>query len=158
MCYLNKGVLIFLDCQKQNNRREIMLPAHSVFSGPSIFFLRCPIATITGMCLSCPAWQCLTCAALILPQAHSMCLNTLQPHENVLTQLSQRTQWLWSSIPVTLLSNTPRFMLRIFFHHISQNYRTGQVGKDHMGPCSPTSLLKQGHSRAHCQGLHPEGS
>lgn len=39
----------------------------------------------------------------------------------------------------------------------SQTHRTDQVGRDHRVSSGPTSLLKEGHPREHCPGLHPDG-
>lgn len=40
----------------------------------------------------------------------------------------------------------------------SQNYSMDQVRRDHCGSFGSNCLLKHGHHRAHCSGLHPEGS
>lgn len=37
-------------------------------------------------------------------------------------------------------------------------HRMGWVGREHSGSSGPTSLPKQGHSRVHGTGLHPDGS
>lgn len=39
----------------------------------------------------------------------------------------------------------------------SDNYRVGQVERDHSGSSGPTSRLKQDHPRVHGRGLHPDG-
>lgn len=39
-----------------------------------------------------------------------------------------------------------------------QKHRMGQAGRDHRESSGPTSLLKQGHPRAHGTGLCPDGS
>lgn len=39
-----------------------------------------------------------------------------------------------------------------------QNHRVSQVGRDHRWLSGPTFLPKQGHPRACCTGLHPDGS
>lgn len=59
MYCLNNRVLIFLDCQElveQQMRKITSCPFCFQWFEWFSFFLRCPIATITGMCLSCCPW------------------------------------------------------------------------------------------------------
>lgn len=46
--------------------------------------------------------------------------------------------------------------LKIKLFYISQNHRIIQVERDHCGSPGPTSLLKQGCSKAHGTGLYPD--